>query len=235
MSETSSGMASGRQQILIVTANAAMGDTLRRLLAEYGYSAEVVRDEARAVEASRERLPALILVERQHHVAFLRREPRLRTVPIVTIQQPEAHCEEEACLEDLEQGADAWLCQVGYRSIIARIRAILRREEWRTMAAKVYVVGGLRLDTVRHEVTVNGKPVELTPKEFQILRQLMEYPARVFSRDELLNRIWGEGYALERHTLDVHVHSLRHKIEPDPAHPTYIVTVRGVGYKLRPQ
>jgi DNA-binding response OmpR family regulator len=60
----------------------------------------------------------------------------------------------------------------------------------------------------------------------------MKQPARVFSRDELLNLVWGEGYALEQHTLDVHIHSLRHKIEPDASRPTYIVTVRGVGYKL---
>ena len=75
--------------------------------------------------------------------------------------------------------------------------------------------------------------MELTPKEFQILRQLMMHPARVFSRDELLNKVWGEHAALEEHTLDVHIHSLRHKIESDPAHPRYVITVRGVGYKLK--
>ncbi len=228
-------MASGRERILIVTATDTLGDTLRKLLTEYGYATEVVRDETRAVEASQHRLPTLILVERQRQFDRLRREPCLRMVPIVTIQQPELQCEEAACIQDLEQGADASLCKLSYRQLIARIRAILRREEWRAMAAKSYVVGGLRLDTVRYEVTVDGRPVELTPKEFQILRQLMEHPARVFSRDELLNRIWGEGYALERHTLNVHIHSLRQKIEPDPAKPKYIVTVRGIGYKLLPQ
>ncbi len=89
------------------------------------------------------------------------------------------------------------------------------------------------MDMDRHEVTVDGKVVELTPKEFQILQQLIQDPSRVFSRDELLTRVWGEGCALEEHTLDVHIHSLRHKIESDPAHPQYIVTVRGVGYKLK--
>lgn len=228
-------MASGRERILIVTATDTLGDTLRKLLIEYGYATEVVRDETRAVEASQHAIPALILVEHQGRFERLRREPRLRMVPIVTIQQPGTRCVEDVCLEDLEQGADASLCELSYRQVIARIRAILRREELRAMAPKLHVVGRLRLDTVRYEVTVDGRPVELTPKEFQILRQLLEHPARVFSRDELLNRIWGEGYALERHTLDVHIHSLRHKIEPDPANPTYIVTVRGIGYKLRPQ
>ena len=100
------------------------------------------------------------------------------------------------------------------------------------MMTERYVVGNLQMDVVRHEVTVSGRPVELTPKEFQILQQLMQHPSKIFSRDELLNHIWGEGYALEQHTLDVHIHSLRHKIESDPAHPKYIVTVRGIGYKL---
>ena len=233
MGEKEKLMASGRERILIVTASETLGGTLRKLLTEYGYVAEVVRDETRAVEASRRMLPTLILLERHGRFDLLRREPKLRTVPIVTIQQPEAPCEEDVCLQDLEQGADASLCGLGFREVIARVRAILRREELRTMAADLYEVGRLRLDTVRHEVTVDGRSVELTPKEFQILRQLMEHPAKVYSRDELLNLIWGEGYALEQHTLDVHIHSLRHKIEPDPAKPKYIVTVRGIGYKLR--
>jgi DNA-binding response OmpR family regulator len=91
------------------------------------------------------------------------------------------------------------------------------------------------MDVARHELTVDGKPVELTPKEFQILRQLVLHPFRVFSRDELLDQVWGERCALEEHTLDVHIHALRQKIEPDAAHPRYIATVRGIGYKLIPQ
>jgi DNA-binding response OmpR family regulator len=89
------------------------------------------------------------------------------------------------------------------------------------------------MDLDRHEVTVNGRLVELTPKEFQILRQFLEFPDRLFSRQEMLNKVWGEGYALEEHALDVHIHSLRQKIESDPARPRVIVTVRGIGYKLR--
>ncbi len=103
------------------------------------------------------------------------------------------------------------------------------------MPAELYVVGGLALNIVRREVTVGGKPVDLTPTQFKILLQLIQQPSRVFSRSELLDLIWGEGYALEQHTLDVHIHSLRHKIEPDPSNPKFIVTVRGVGYKLKSQ
>jgi len=225
-------MASGRERILIVAANETLGGSLQKLLGEYGYATEVVRDEGRAVDASRRALPTLILVEGHGRFDQLRREPRLRAVPIITIEQPEARCAEEVCLDDLERGADASLCGLSYREVIARVRAILRREELGMMLAEQYVVGRLSLNTVRHEVTVDGKAVELTPKEFKILLQLIQHPAKVFSRSELLDLIWGEGYALEQHTLDVHIHSLRHKIEQNPAKPRYIVTVRGIGYKL---
>ena len=89
------------------------------------------------------------------------------------------------------------------------------------------------MDLDRHEVQINGHVVDLTPKEFQILRQFLESPCCVLSRQEMLNRVWGEGYALEEHALDVHIHSLRQKLEQNPASPTLLLTVRGVGYKLR--
>ena len=83
-------------------------------------------------------------------------------------------------------------------------------------------------------MSVYNRYVELTLKEFKILAQLARAPNRVFSRQELLNRIWGEDVALEEHALDVYIHSLRKKIEPDPSQPTFIVTVRKVGFKLLP-
>lgn len=89
------------------------------------------------------------------------------------------------------------------------------------------------MDLDRHEVTVGGRKVELRIKEFQILQQFIEAPGRVFSRQEMLDWVWGEGLALEEHALDVHIHSLRQKIERDPTSPKVIITVRGVGYKLR--
>jgi two-component system response regulator RegX3 len=226
-------VASGRERFLIVTTNDGLAKAVQKSLVEYGYVTEVVRDGEQVVDAVRRATPKVVLVERQADINRLRREPLVRKIPIVMIEQPETSCEEDACLEDLERGADASICKVGYREMVARIRALVRREELLVMMAERYDVGSLHVDTVRHEVTVGGKMVELTPKEFQILLQLVQHPSKVFSRDELLNLIWGEGYALEQHTLDVHIHSLRHKIEPDPAKPKYIVTVRGIGYKLR--
>jgi DNA-binding response OmpR family regulator len=117
--------------------------------------------------------------------------------------------------------------------LLARVRAILRRRDARAETASTYHVGKIRMDLDRHEVRVNGRLVELTPKEFQILRQFLESPNQLFSRQEMLNKVWGESYALEEHALDVHIHSLRQKIEPQPANPKMIITVRGIGYKLR--
>jgi DNA-binding response OmpR family regulator len=130
--------------------------------------------------------------------------------------------------------ADLVLCPQSLRELVARIRAVLRSERLRASPRSRYIAGPIQVDVDRYEVTVEGRPVELTPKEFRILQELVQAPSRVFTRDELLNRVWGEGTALEEHALDVHIHSLRQKIEPDPAHPRFIVTVRGVGYKLRP-
>jgi two-component system, OmpR family, response regulator RegX3 len=222
-------VASGRERFLIVTANDGLARAIQRSLEEYGYVTEVVRDCTRVADAVRKAMPKVVLVERRTDVHQLRREPLLRKIPIAVIEQPEAQCEEDACLDDLERGADASICGVGYREMVARIRALARREELLVMMAERYDVGNLHMDTVRHEVAVGGRAVELTPKEFQILLQLVQHPSKVFTRDELLNLIWGEGYALEQYTL----HSLRQKIEPDPARPKYIVTVRGIGYKLR--
>jgi DNA-binding response OmpR family regulator len=217
---------------LVVTQQEVLAQTLQKLLCDHGYVPEIVRTEAAAADSAGKSLPSLVLVERVLDIKRLRQDPRFRRLVIIALQQPEAYCEEEECLVDLEQGADASLCRVGYKELLARIRAYLRRAKMLTEPAEQYTAGSLHLNTIRHEVTVNGRPVELTPKEFQILLQFVQHPSKVFSRDELLDCVWGEGYALEQHTLDVHIHSLRHKIEPDPAKPKYIVTVRGIGYKL---
>ena len=89
------------------------------------------------------------------------------------------------------------------------------------------------MDLAKHEVRLNGALVSLTPKEFAILHWLLKAPGQAFSRQVMLSRVWGEKYVLDQHTLDVHVHALRQKIEKNPERPNLIVTVRGVGYKLK--
>lgn len=227
-------MVTSRETILIVTANETFARTLEKYLNEYNYATIVARDAVSGLDAARRVSPILVLVDRsQQSLLQLGRDPALRKVPVVAVQPPQANCSEDECLEDLEQGVDASICPKGYRELIARIRAIIRREQSRSARKSQYVVGNLSLDKERHEVKVKGQLVDLTPKEFQILQHLMQNPARAFTRDELVDHVWGEGAALESHTLDVHIHSLRQKIERNPADPRIVVTVRGVGYKLK--
>ncbi|MBI3975032.1 MAG: response regulator transcription factor, partial [Armatimonadetes bacterium] len=119
--------------------------------------------------------------------------------------------------------------------LVARIRAILRRtgSGAELPDAEPLQSDGLRLDPTTHEVWLRGRPVDLTAKEFELLKLLMRHPNRVFTRDFLLEHLWGYDYFGSSRTVDMHISRLREKIEDNPAAPTFIQTVRGVGYKLK--
>lgn len=118
------------------------------------------------------------------------------------------------------------------RELLARIRARLRRAKPQTEEAEL-VRGDLRIDLNRFQVIVRGEAVELTPKEFELLRVLATHSGKVYSRDELLERVWGYEFAGDTRTVDVHVRHLRQKVERDPSNPEYIETLRGIGYRLK--
>jgi DNA-binding response OmpR family regulator len=219
--------------ILICLESKQFAQSLQKALEANGMRGTIVTGEKEALEEAKTAAPSLIILDRRRGTTSnLQRLRSLSTAPIVVVDDSGA-CSEEDCLQEYERDIDLVLCSQSARELVARARAILRRRRSAPEAGSQYRVGAIRMDLDRHEVTVNGRAVELTPKEFQILRQFIESPGRVFSRQEMLNRVWGEGYALEEHALDVHIHSLRHKIETDPASPGMIVTVRGIGYKLR--
>lgn len=134
----------------------------------------------------------------------------------------------------LEIGADDYVTKpYSSRELVARIRAVLRRRgEVADVAATVLEVGPIRMDVERHSVTVDTEPVQLPLKEFELLEFLMRNSGRVLTRGQLIDRIWGTNYVGDGKTLDVHVKRVRAKIEPDPANPTYLLTVRGLGYRL---
>jgi DNA-binding response OmpR family regulator len=115
---------------------------------------------------------------------------------------------------------------------VARVRAVLRRTRSEPAAPEVLHAGPLSLDRGRREVRVREELVALTPTEFDLLAALMEAPGRVFTRRELLEAVQGVAFEAYERTVDAHVKNLRQKIEPDPANPIYVTTVRGVGYKL---
>ena len=134
----------------------------------------------------------------------------------------------------LELGADDYVTKpFSHRELLARIRAVLRRgAEPEELLSPTIEAGPVRLDVERHTVAVNGVTVALPLKEFDLLELLLRNSGRVLTRGQLIDRIWGSDYVGDTKTLDVHVKRLRAKIEPDPANPKYLLTVRGLGYKF---
>ncbi|MFN3328726.1 MAG: winged helix-turn-helix domain-containing protein, partial [Fervidobacterium pennivorans] len=138
----------------------------------------------------------------------------------------------------LELGADDYIVKpFSIRELLARIRAVFRRMQLGNVVKeekpKKIVAKDLEIDIDKYEVRVKGKKVSLTPLEFDLLRFLAENEGKVFSRDVLLDKLWGYDYFGDTRTVDVHIRRLRTKIEEDPSNPRYVVTVRGKGYKFR--
>jgi two-component system response regulator RegX3 len=161
------------------------------------------------------------------------REIRTRSsVPIIMVTAKDSEVDK---VVGLEIGADDYVVKpYSTRELLARIKAVLRRgaapESNETRS--VLEAGPVRLDTERHAVSVNGEPVTLPLKEFELLEYLMDNTNRVLTRGQIIDRVWGSNYYGDTKTLDVHVKRIRSKIEPDPANPKLIVTVRGLGYKF---
>lgn len=233
-------MASATSCVVIIGMNDTLGTTLQKKLSQYGYQVLMAKNEEVALDQCQNLVPAMVLVEREQFrdrlpevIGALWRNAALKLVPVVTVGNPQMLCSEEDCAKDLDWGFDAYLCNMTSRQIVAYARAILRTVQHSQDPREILEVDKVQLDLARHEVRVDDQLVELTPREFMILKELMKKPRVVLSRQELLNRVWGEDYALEEHVLNVHIHSLRQKIERDCSKPTRIITVRGVGYKLQ--
>ena len=133
----------------------------------------------------------------------------------------------------LELGADDYLTKpFSHRELVARIRAVLRRGQDQVLVPDIVEAAGVRIDVERHEVVVDGREVRLALREFELLEVLLRNAGRVMTRGQLIDRVWGSDYVGDTKTLDVHIKRLRAKIEDDPAAPTRLVTVRGLGYKF---
>jgi two-component system response regulator RegX3 len=153
------------------------------------------------------------------------------SVPIIMLTAKDSEIDK---VVGLELGADDYVTKpYSARELVARIRAVLRRRGDAEPATEgVLEAGPVRMDVERHTVSVHGEPVALPLKEFDLLEFLLRNSGRVLTRAQLIDRVWGADYVGDTKTLDVHVKRLRAKLEPDPATPKYLQTVRGLGYKL---
>ena len=151
-------------------------------------------------------------------------------VPVIMVS---AKDDEVDKVVGLELGADDYVTKpYSPRELVARIRAVLRRGAEPDLAPATLEAGPVRMDVERHVVTVDGREQRLPLKEFELLEMFLRNPGRVLTRGQLIDRVWGSDYVGDTKTLDVHVKRLRAKLEPDPGEPKYLVTVRGLGYKL---
>jgi two-component system alkaline phosphatase synthesis response regulator PhoP len=163
----------------------------------------------------------------------LRGDERLRTLPVIFLT---AKGEEVDRVLGLEIGGDDYVVKpFSPRELVARVKAVLRRQERVAEKREVVEAGSVRLDTRTQEVTVGGRPVQLSTLEFKLLYHLASHPRHVFNRDRLLDEVWGRDRFVTPRTVDVHIRRLREKIELLPNRPQYLQTVRGSGYRFSPQ
>ena len=154
------------------------------------------------------------------------------SVPVIMLTAKDAEIDK---VVGLELGADDYVTKpYSYRELVARVHAVLRRGGSGDDLAESAVLasGRVRMDVDRHELQVDGAPVAIPLREFELLELFLRNPDRVLTRGQLIDRIWGQNYVGDTKTLDVHVKRVRAKIEEDPAHPAMLQTVRGLGYKL---
>lgn len=222
-----------RETIVCLTTDSSFASAIERLLAPNGYHVAIAKSVSGLGVLDRNS-PTVALIDRRLDViGELRSQMIFRKMPSIAILPLGHHCSEDDYIRDLESGYDIVFWSDRYRELVAHIRAMFRRYRSEQVASSMLKVGSLEMDLSRYELRVEGTVKPLTYKEFEILRHLLLSAGHVLSRQELLNRVWGEDYALEEHALDVHIHALRRKIEPNAANPQFIITVRGVGYKLQ--
>jgi len=229
--------------VLVVEDEPTLVETLAYNLSRQDYQVLTAMDGRTAIDMAREKHPDLIVLDLMlpgldgvEVCRILRQE---MSVPILMLT---ARDEEVDKVVGLEVGADDYMTKpFSMRELMARVKALLRRErlireelsaEDEVRDAQTLVFGDLRIDMARREVTRGGENLRLKPREYDLLTFLARHRGIVLSRDLILERVWGWDYDGGSRTVDVHVHWLREKIEPDPRNPTRIVTVRGVGYRF---
>ena len=222
-------------RVLVVDDDAALAEMLGIVLRGEGFEPTFVADGDKAVEAFRDSRPDLVLLDLMlpgsDGIDVCRQIRAESGVPIVMLT---AKTDTVDVVLGLESGADDYITKpFSAKELVARIRARLRRRD--TDGAETLRFHDIEMDVMAHQVTKVGKPVNLTPLEFELLATLARRPRQVFTREVLLEQVWGYRYAGDTRLVNVHVQRLRAKIEDDPENPRVVQTVRGVGYRIGPE
>jgi two-component system, OmpR family, response regulator len=230
------------EKVLIVEDDETLLGVLKYNLVKAGYSVITAQDGRQAIQSAREGKPDVIVLDlmlpEMDGLEVTRVLRKDLNTPILILT---ARAEEIDKIVGLEVGADDYLTKpFSMRELLARVKALLRRSEMSredqaqgSRAESAIIRGGdIEIDISRHIVRVRGNSLETTPKEFDLLAFLIRNQGQVFSREKLLEKIWGYEYAGDTRTVDVHIRWLRQKVEEHPDHPVILATVRGVGYKF---
>ncbi len=222
-------------RILIVEDEISFSDPLSYLLRKEGYEVVVAETGPAGLaefDASGADLVLLdLMLPGLSGVDVCRGLRQRSSVPVIMLTAKDSEIDK---VVGLEIGADDYVTKpYSSRELLARVKAVLRRlAEPEELMPATLEAGPVRMDVERHTVTVDGRSTPLPLKEFELLEMLLRNSGRVLTRMQLIDRVWGSDYVGDTKTLDVHVKRLRAKVEPDPASPVHIVTVRGLGYKF---
>ena len=225
--------------ILVIEDDRDISQLLSMALTMEHFTPVIAHDGVSGLREAQRLLPSLILLDLMlpgldgwEVCRRLRANPRTRLIPIIMVS---ARAEEQERVAGLDLGADDYVAKpFSTRELMARVRAVFRRlQSMSHDSGNLQRIGDLEIDSDRHIVTMAQNPVDLTMMEFTILQRLAQEPGRVFSRNQLLTFLWGEDCFVLEHNLDVHIHTIRKKIETDPSRPRYLQTLRGIGYTLK--
>ena len=222
-------------RVLVVEDEESYSDALSYVLRKEGFQVSIAATGTAALDEFGRNGADIVLLDLMlpelSGTEVCRRIRQTSNVPVIMVS---AKDDEVDKVVGLELGADDYVTKpYSARELVARMRAVLRRGvEAEPSLDSALAAGPVRLDVDRHVVAVDGKPVPLPLKEFDLLELLLRNAGRVLTRAQLIDRVWGADYVGDTKTLDVHVKRLRAKLEPDPANPRHLLTVRGLGYKF---
>jgi two-component system response regulator RegX3 len=221
--------------ILVVEDEESFRDALEYMLTREGFDVCIASNGAEGIKLFDSKNPDLVLLDLMlpevsgtDVCKYIRAKS---STPVIMLTAKDTEIDK---VVGLEHGADDYVTKpFSTRELLARIRAVMRRGGDVEVDSIGAIEGGpIRMDVERHTLTVNGQPVPMPLKEFELLEFLMRNSGRVLTRGQLMDRVWGSNYVGDGKTLDVHIKRIRSKIEPDPANPVYLSTIRGLGYRF---